>query len=88
MAERLRVTAATLAEIIEAEFTKSLGRSAADYMPRVHIRASKGQPNWHVTVGVIVWPILGAFNEAMGRVQTAYDLDAPSYRHLLSLSSA
>lgn len=76
------MTAATLAEIIEAEFTKSLGRSAADYMPRVRIRASEGEPNWHVTVGVIVWPILGAFNEAMGRVQTAYDLDEQSHRRL------
>jgi hypothetical protein len=85
LAERQTVATATLAEIIEAEFSKSLGRSAADYMPRVQIRPREGQPNWDGNIGTIAMPILSAFNEALDRVKTAYDLDEQSHRRLMSL---
>ena len=85
MAERQTVAAATLREIIEAEFSKSLGRSAADYMPRVQLRSREGQPNWDGNIGTIALPILSAFNEALERVKTAYDLDEQSHRPLRSL---
>ena len=82
---RLLVATATLAEIIEAAFTKCLGRSAAEFMPRVRIRAGDGQPNWDVTIGTIALPILSAFNEAWHRLQVAYELDESSHRLLMSL---
>jgi hypothetical protein len=80
--KRQSVGTATLAEIIESEFAKSLGRSVADLMPRVRIRASDGCPNWDVTIGTARLATLGAFNEAMSRVQAAYDLDEQSHRRL------
>jgi hypothetical protein len=77
MTERQRVAMAKLVEVIECEFTNALGRNAAEYMPRVHIRARAGEPNWHAefegTVGI---SIFGAFLESLDRVRALYDLDA------------
>jgi hypothetical protein len=79
---RQKVGFATLAEIIESEFTKSLGRSAADLMPRVKIRASSGEPNWDVDIGMLAPAILAAFLEAVDRVKALYDLDETSHSRL------
>jgi len=80
--KRQKVAFAPLAEIIEHELTKSLGRSAADLMPRVKIRASSSEPNWDVDIGFLPPGTLAAFLEAVGRVKAAYDLDEASYDRL------
>jgi hypothetical protein len=85
MSERQKIPTPILAETIEAAFTKCLGRSAADYMRQIRIRARDGQPNWDVAIGTFALPVLSAFNEALHDVQTMYDLDNESHRLLMSL---
>jgi hypothetical protein len=84
MRERQKITRAKLVGIIEGEFTKSLGRSAAEYMPRIRIRARAGEPNWHAEIGGDTGlTILGAFLESLDRVRAVYDLDADARAELL-----
>ena len=84
MSERQRLTMAKLMGVMEIEFSKSLGRSAAEYMPRIRARA--GEPNWHADIGGDTGlSILGAFLESFDHVRTAYDLDADARDRLISL---
>lgn len=85
MSERQKLTMATLMEIMETEFSKSLGRSAAEYMPRIRIRARTGEPNWHADIGGDTGlSILGAFLESFDQVRAMYDLDADARDRLRS----
>lgn len=85
MSERQKLTMAKLIGIMETEFSKSLGRSAAEYMPRIRIRARAGEPNWHADIGGDTGlSVLGAFLESFDHVRAAYDLDAESRDHLTS----
>jgi hypothetical protein len=77
MTDRQTNTATGLLEVIEAEFSKSLGRSAAEYMPRVRIRPRFGEPNWHAEIdGAVGISIFGPFLQSLDRVRAAYDLKA------------
>jgi hypothetical protein len=51
-------------------------------MPRVKIRASSGEPNWDVDIGMLAPAILAAFLEAVDRVKALYDLDETSHSRL------
>jgi hypothetical protein len=83
MSARQTLSLEKLVGVIEAEFAKSLGRSAAEYMPRVRLRARAGEPNWHAEIGGETGlTILGAFLESFDRVRAVYDLD-PHARHQL-----
>jgi hypothetical protein len=85
MSERQKLTMAKLVGVIESEFSKSLGRSAAEYMPRVRIRPRAGEPNWHAEIGGDTGlSILGAFLESFDRVRAVYDLDAEARERLVS----
>jgi hypothetical protein len=85
MSERQKLTMAKLVGVIETEFSKSLGRSAAEYMPRVRIRSRAGEPNWHAEIGGDTGlSILGAFLESFDRVRAVYDLDAEARERLMS----
>jgi hypothetical protein len=85
MSERQKLTMAKLLGVIETEFSKSLGRSAAEYMPRVRIRPRAGEPNWHAEIGGDTdLSILGAFLESFDRVRAVYDLDAEAGDRLVS----
>jgi hypothetical protein len=76
MSERQQLTMTKLVGVIETEFSKSLGRSAAEYMPRIRIRARAGEPNWHAEIGGDTGlSVLGAFLESFDRVRAAYDLN-------------
>lgn len=79
MSERQKLTMTKLMGVMESEFSKSLGRSAAEYMPRVRIRARAGEPNWHADIaGDAGLSVLGAFLESFDHVRAAYDLDTES----------
>ena len=85
MSERQKLTMAKLVGVIETEFSKSLGRSASEYMPRVRIRPRAGEPNWHAEIGGDTGlSILGAFLESFDRVRAVYDLDAEARERLVS----
>jgi len=85
MSERQKLAMAKLVGVIETEFSKSLGRSAAEYMPRVRIRPRAGEPNWHAEIGGDTGlSILGAFLESFDRVRAVYDLDAEARDRLVS----
>ena len=85
MSERQKLTMTKLVGMIETEFSKSLGRSAAEYMPRVRIRPRAGEPNWHAEIGGDTGlSILGAFFESFDRVRAEYDLDAEARDRLAS----
>lgn len=85
MSERRKLTMETLMGVMESEFSKSLGRSAAEYMPRVRIRARAGEPNWHADLGGDTGlTILGAFLESFDHVRATYDLDAEACDRLMS----
>jgi hypothetical protein len=85
MSERQKLTMTKLVGMIETEFSKSLGRSAAEYMPHVRIRARAGEPNWHAEIGGDTGlSILGAFFESFDRVRAEYDLDAEARARLTS----
>jgi hypothetical protein len=85
MSERQKLTMVKLVGVIETEFSKSLGRSAAEYMPRVRIRPRAGEPNWHAEIGGDTGlTILGAFLESFDRVRAVYDLDAEARERLVS----
>jgi hypothetical protein len=85
MSERQKLTMVKLVGVIETEFSKSLGRSAAEYMPRVRIRPRAGEPNWHAEIGGDTGlSILGAFLESFDRVRAVYDLDAEARERLVS----
>lgn len=85
MSERQKLTMVKLVGVIETEFSKSLGRSAAEYMPRVRIRPRAGEPNWHAEIGGDTGlTILGAFLESFDRVRAVYDLDAEARERLAS----
>ena len=85
MSERQKLTMAKLVGVIETEFSKSLGHSAAQYMPRVRIRARAGEPNWHAEIGGDTGlSILGAFLESFDRVRAVYDLDVEARDRLVS----
>ena len=87
MSERQKLTMVKLVGVIETEFAKSLGRSAAEYMPRVRIRPRAGEPNWHAEIGGDTGlSILGAFLESFDRVRAVYDLDAEARERLVSRS--
>lgn len=87
MSERQKLTMTKLIGVIETEFSKSLGRSAAEYMPRVRIRPRAGEPNWHAEIGGDTGlTILGAFLESFDRVRAEYDLDAEARDRLVSQS--
>jgi uncharacterized NAD(P)/FAD-binding protein YdhS len=84
MSERQKITMAKLVGILEAEFATSLGRSVAEYMPRIRIRARAGEPNWHADIGGDTGlTILGAFLESLDRVRAVYDLDAGARDQLM-----
>jgi hypothetical protein len=80
--ERQKVALATLAEIFQSEFTKALGRSAADLMPRVVISARNGEPNWDANIGILPPATLAAFLVASGEIKAIYDLDDESHARL------
>lgn len=85
MSERQSLTMAKLMGVMETEFSKSLGRSAAEYMPRIRVRARAGEPNWHADIGGDTGlSILGAFLESFDHVRSTYDLDAEARDRLLS----
>ena len=85
MSERQKLTMAKRVGVIETEFSKSLGRSASEYMPRVRIRPRAGEPNWHAEIGGDTGlSILGAFLESFDRVRAVYDLDAEARERLVS----
>ncbi len=85
MSDRQQLTMAKLMGVIETEFSKSLGRSAAEYMPRVRIRARAGEPNWHAEIGGETGlSILGAFLKSFDRVRAVYNLDAEARARLVS----
>lgn len=85
MSKRQKLTMANLMGIIETEFSKSLGRSAAEYMPRVRIRPRAGEPNWHADIGGDTGlSILGAFLESFDHVRATYDLDAEAHDRLMA----
>jgi hypothetical protein len=78
---RQQIAAATLADIIEAEFTSrlgGLGLNAAAYLPSVRIRVCNGIPNWDAKIDIATPRVLSAFIQAIDRVKAAYDLDAES----------
>lgn len=84
MSERQKLPLEKLVTLIEAEFAKSLGRSVAEYMPRIRIRARAGEPNWHAEIGGDTGvSVLGAFFDSFDRVRAVYDLDAHSRARLL-----
>lgn len=86
MSERQKLTMEKLMGVMESEFSKSLGRSAAEYMPRIRIRARAGEPNWHADIGGDTGlSILGAFLESFDHVRAAYDLDAEARDRLMAL---
>jgi hypothetical protein len=85
--ERQKIPLAALAEIIESEFNKTLGRSCASYMPRVGFRARDGEPNWDVDIGLAPPEVLSAFLGAIDVVKTTFDLDERSHRRLPKFAS-
>lgn len=87
MSERQKLTLEKLVEVIETEFGKSLGRSATEYMPRIHLRPRAGEPNWHAEIGGDTGlSILGAFLESFDRVRAVYDLDGDARHELMAQS--
>jgi len=85
MSQRQKLTLEKLVEVFEAEFGKSLGRSAAEFMPRIRLRARAGEPNWHAELGGDTGlTILGAFLESFDRVRAAYDLDTAARHQLMA----
>lgn len=85
MSERRKLTLEKLMEVFETEFGNSLGRSAAEFMPRVRLRARAGEPNWHAEIGGDTGlTILGAFLESFDRVRAAYDLDPAARQQLMA----
>lgn len=86
MADREKIALETLAEVLHSEFSKSLGRDASDFMPRIGLRACDGDPNWDATIGVVGVPVLTAFLEATSRLKATYDLDNQSHGRLPRLA--
>jgi len=83
--ERQKLTLEKLIRVLETEFTNSLGRSVAEYMPRIRIRARAGEPNWHAEIGSDTGlSILGAFLESFDRVRAMYDLNADARDQLIA----
>jgi hypothetical protein len=86
--ERQKISLAALAEIIEGEFNKTLGRSCASYMPRVGFRGRDGEPNWDVDIGLAPPDVLSAFLGAIDVVKAKFDIDERSHRRLPKLAAA
>lgn len=85
MTERQKVTTAKLLAAFEAEFAQSLGRSVAEYMPRVRLCARAGEPNWNAEIGGDIGiSVLGAFLVTLDRAKAAYNLDVDARERLIS----
>lgn len=83
MSERQKVPLEKLVVLIETEFAKSLGRSVAEYMSRIRIRARAGEPNWHAEIGGDTGvSVLGAFFDSFDRIRAVYDLDTDACARL------
>jgi hypothetical protein len=84
MSERQTLSLEKLVAVIETEFAKSLGRSVAQYMPRIRLRTRTGEPNWHADIGGDTGLIVvGAFFESFDRVRAVYDLDVDARQQLI-----
>jgi hypothetical protein len=85
VSERQTITMPKLLAVIQSEFAQSLGRSVAEYMPRIRLRARAGEPNWNAEIGGDIGiSVLGPLLVSLDRVKAMYDLDDDDRERLIS----